>query len=37
MTVNGFIALVNNENFQCLFIFLVVMAYLAVAKIFGRR
>lgn len=35
--MKGFITLVNDANFQVLFIFLVVMAYLAAGKIFGRR
>lgn len=34
--MNGLISLVNNLNFQCLFIFLVVMAYLAICRITGR-
>lgn len=34
--MKGLIELVNNENFQCMFIFLVVMTYLAVDKITSR-
>lgn len=34
--MNGFITLINNQNFECLFIFLVVMIYMMVEKLARR-
>lgn len=34
--MKGLIELVNNENFQCMFILLAVLVYMAVTNIFGR-